>query len=114
MTSQIQGYDALMKQLHDIENIDLQAATVKGLTVIKDESQSNSPVDTGDLQSNQFVVPVGDGAVINIEMPYAIFQEFGTSYQAGQPFIRPAIDSKSNEALHVIADDVEKQIKARI
>jgi HK97 gp10 family phage protein len=56
-----------------------------------------APVDTGRLRSsitNEMGVD-GQGvfARIGTDVEYAIYQEFGTRFQAGTPFLRPALDA---------------------
>jgi len=54
-----------------------------------------APVDTGRLRSsvNHSLKIDGRGLVafIGTNVDYAIYQEFGTRYQRGTPFLRPAL-----------------------
>lgn len=56
-----------------------------------------APVDTGALAASIASHPHGltetARAEILAEVPYASFVEFGTSLQAAQPFLRPALDA---------------------
>lgn len=55
-----------------------------------------APVDTGRLRSsittNMHVDSEGPVVVIGTDVDYAVYQEFGTSRQAGTPFLRPALE----------------------
>lgn len=43
------------------------------------------------------------------------FEEFGTSHQAAEPFLRPAFDEKQEEAIRLVGEDlaegIEKEMK---
>lgn len=56
-----------------------------------------APVDTGRLRSSITHSVSGNGdslrADIYSDVNYAIYQELGTRYQSGKPFLRPALHS---------------------
>lgn len=58
-----------------------------------------APVDTGRLRGSITHAMGVDGqgvfADIGTDVEYAIYQEFGTRYQSGTPFLRPALDEGS-------------------
>jgi HK97 gp10 family phage protein len=52
-----------------------------------------APVDTGYLRSSIQAESTGQlSAVINAGADYAVFQEYGTRYQTGTPFMVPAAE----------------------
>ena len=56
------------------------------------------PVDTGETRAEMRVVRrKGRGVVVESSTVAAIFQEFGTSLMAPNPFIRPAVDRHGPE-----------------
>ena len=61
------------------------------------QAKALAPVDTGRLRSSINWRLARDGiglaAIIGTNVSYAIYQEFGTSRQAAQPFLRPALDA---------------------
>lgn len=61
-----------------------------------DDMRRYVPVDTGELRATIRVERTPTGARIHIGnaaggVDYALYQEFGTSVMAAQPFIRPAV-----------------------
>ena len=59
---------------------------------LKSSAQSKAPVDTGFLKSNiRTNYPAALEAHINSEAAYAGYQEYGTRFQPGKPFMRPAL-----------------------
>ena len=66
------------------------AATV-GRGALK-TAQSITPVETGELRRGLRLVRRGEVAIIETTTEYAVYQEFGTSVMAPNPFIRPTVD----------------------
>jgi HK97 gp10 family phage protein len=74
-------------------------------------------VDTGALQSTIRVEV--DGESVNLVagddgVDYQAHVEFGTIKMAAQPYMRPAIDAKKNDCNRAIAENLQKQIKAKV
>ena len=112
----IQGYDKLMNQLAQIENLDLIPAEVAGMTVIADEAKALVPVDEGNLRDTIAVeVEGGDVQLVagggDLLVDYAIEVELGTSKMEAQPYMRPAIDTKKSEASKAMAENLQAQIR---
>ncbi len=76
----------------------IQAAMQATAEAAKAEAQSLAPVRTGLLRSSIYAdvnAPGGSARrtlVLGADAPYALYVELGTSRQAAQPFLRPAID----------------------
>lgn len=71
------------------------------------------PVDSGDLRRSLRFRRQGSRAVIESDLYYSTFQEFGTSQMAPQPFVGPAADQYGPQlALEVerIGDGVVKKL----
>ena len=66
------------------------AATV-GRGALK-TAQSIAPVEAGDLRRDLRLVRRGEVAIIETNTEYAVYQEFGTSVMAPNPFIRPTVE----------------------
>lgn len=62
---------------------------------IEAEAKQLAPVDTGTLRAS-ITTYVDDPlhAVVATNADYAVYQEFGTRHQSGQPFMTPAADSE--------------------
>lgn len=91
------------------------AALRRTALAIEADAKALAPVDTGDLQNSVSTTITGDGrhgsmtAEIGPTVEYGIYQEFGTSTQAGTPFMGPAYDRQVpgyTAALAKLASDV--------
>lgn len=77
------------------------AAVRKTAYDIEADAKALAPVDTGALKNSISTDLEGDGrnasmtAEIGPTVDYAIFQEYGTSRTAPQPFMRPAFDRRA-------------------
>lgn len=81
---------------------DMAQEIVKNLGVIAHKSaRSNAPVDTGALKQS-ITLEVGRAeAEIGSALEYAPHLEYGTSKQAAQPYLRPAIRDAQKEVKNV-------------
>lgn len=87
------------------------------------EAQQNAPVDSGDLKKSiklkagprskkaiTLDVAVGEG-FFKGDTFYAGFVEFGTSKMPAKPFMRPAYDSKGQDAKNKVIQDIPKMLE---
>lgn len=135
-TVQLTGFkelhDALLKLPDRVAKNALRSAVNAGASVIKKQVRQNAPTDTGLLKKNvyqkqireasgqyqqTFAVGVRQGKARNKdgtkkELPYYWrFMEFGTSKMPARPFIRPAFESKKEDAVKAIADKLDERIQ---
>jgi HK97 gp10 family phage protein len=108
----IQGIGRLSAQLYAIAEADYLPALAKGVEEeIFPQMQRLTPVDTGWLKSNERVEVSNNAVTLVADTDYALFVEMGTSKMAAQPYMRPAIDTKSDAAMKVAAREIDKEIK---
>ena len=72
-----------------------------------------APSDTGRLSRSIRVTVDGSRAVVETDLYYARFQEFGTSKMAPNPFMGPAFQRHAPELVKEvegIADEIERQL----
>ncbi len=135
-TMQLKGFKELASALRElpqrVSRNALRAAVNAGATEIKKEARIQSPVDTGLLKKNlyqkqvreasgpnrqTFYVGVRQGVVRNKDgtkkdMPfYWKFMEFGTSKLPAAPFLRPAFESKKEDAVKRISEKLDERIQ---
>lgn len=68
-----------------------------------------APVDTGRLRNSIEHHPEGnDTVVVETDVEYAIYQEMGTRYQSGTPFMKPSGESNINTFKTVIENELKK------
>jgi HK97 gp10 family phage protein len=115
---ELDGANQLLAQLEDLGNADYIPAMVKGAEVILEEMKTLTPVDTGALRDSERIEVVDDAVLLvagdGERVDYAIFVEIGTYKMAAQPYMRPAIDTKGDEAMRVTADEVNKIMEATV
>lgn len=89
------------------------AALRKTAYAIEADAKQLAPVDTGNLRNSISTSLVGDGrnkamsAEVGPTAAYGIFQEYGTSVMAAQPFLGPAFDRHApgfSTAVAIIAE----------
>lgn len=69
------------------------AVVAKTASDVEAAAKTFAPVDTGYLRSSIQAESTGHlSAVINAGANYAIYQEYGTRYQTGTPFMVPAAE----------------------
>jgi phage protein, HK97 gp10 family len=121
----IEGALELEKALKELGPIPARKLGGKALKaggeIIADLARVLVPVRTGALEDSITVVMVRATkdserkAAIGFRPPasrYAHLVEFGTSHSAAQPFIRPAIDAKGEDAIAVIGEQLWAGIAA--
>lgn len=107
----------------------LRKALRAGAKPVRDAARTNAPVREGKIKKSIKVramkrsrkgigvlVAVGTRQELGISEEdfynYAVGTELGTSKAAAQPYLRPALDSKSSEALKIIAREIDAGIKS--
>lgn len=60
---------------------------------VEGDAKRFAPVDTGRLRNSIHYAKSGDlEYMVGTDVEYGIYQEFGTRYQSGTPFLRPAVE----------------------
>ena len=76
-------------------NSQIHSATMRALRnnteKTMQQAKKNAPVDTGFLKNNIVTRYEDMSGIIHSQSAYSGFQEFGTRYQSGTPFMRPAL-----------------------
>lgn len=68
-----------------------------------------APVDTGRLRNSIEHHPEGnDTMVVETDVEYAIYQEVGTRYQSGTPFMKPSGERNINTFKTVIENELRR------
>lgn len=120
MTARFMGALALHAKLQKMERAtesNLQSALMKAAQPIRDEAEVLCPVSEGPgghLAKGIKIRPAKsdnpNGAAVRIGVKeglwYGVFPEYGTSKMAAQPFMRPALDTKKDEALDILKDEL--------
>lgn len=83
----------------DLKNEAVARALEKIGLVAERYAKGYAPVDTGRLRNSisHEVAPDEEAVYIGTNVEYAPYQEFGTRYQSGTPFLRPALERHLDE-----------------
>lgn len=104
------GIDALQKKLRKNVTLDDVKHVVKSNTVSMNKNmQKLAPVDTGNMKRS-ITSEFTDGGFTGTTEPhtdYAGYVEYGTRFQAPQPFVKPAFDVQKK----VFKNDLERLLK---
>ena len=70
-----------------------------------------APVDTGRLRNSitHEAVPDEGAVYIGTNVEYAPYQEFGTRYQSGTPFLRPAVENHLGEYKAIVESELKSE-----
>jgi len=129
MTIKVQGLDVLEKRLKELgarmsQNI-LRKALRAAMKPVRDEAESRARAQlkkrTGTLFKSIKATTGGKKGEAYIKMgfakgaAYGIPLELGTSSFAARPMLRPALDTKSDEAVAIfkthLAEEIDKVVK---
>lgn len=121
---QVKGLKELSKALEELGGRDalkaIRAGVRAGAAIIGKEARSRAPVDTGELRrgikwqaSRSRSSPTEITFVIGPveDVFYGMFLELGTSKVAARPFLRPAIEAKSRQAVDAVRDKTSERIR---
>ena len=113
ITMRVRGSEQLRRNLNRLGGAQRRPAQRDGLEagarVVETHAKVLCPIDTGTLRNSIMVDEVTpDRAIIAPHTDYAEHVEFGTSRQAAQPYMRPALDQHEAE----IIDAVERTVAA--
>ena len=116
----IEGLEHLESQFDRLAETSKKKVMMKalnaGIAPIKKEAKANAPVDKGVLKSQirskqmRLTAKPAVGIYVSGKAFYWYFIENGTSKMAAAPFLRPAVDSKHEEAV----DKFKEKWKAEI
>lgn len=90
-----------------------RAFTRAGLAV-ETSARFKAPEDTGHLKRNITSVATNDYAEIGVSLtvvPYAWYQEAGTSRMQAHPYLRPALESRRPAILAIFKDEIDRAAK---
>ena len=68
------------------------AVVAKTALDVEARAKTNAPVDTGFLRNSIATETNGLTATVSVGAEYAVYQEYGTRFQAAQPFLIPAVE----------------------
>lgn len=127
--------DALRELGPRVAKNTLRRAVAAGATVVRTDARSKAPVDTGEMRKDIMVKRerdtkgeasakysvfvrsgkksrlAGKGRNVQKNSFYWRFLEFGTSKMSARPFMRPAFESKKEDAVRIIGETIDAGIQ---
>lgn len=118
MAVTIKGLASLEAKLNKLDPM-TRAAALKGVQrageLVKGSAKNLSPVDTGALRqsisSTSSSTATGAEAEVGTGVEYAPYVELGTSRQAAQPYLHPALQKNKHKATKLIRDEIKAAYK---
>ena len=100
--------------MNDIRKGTPGALEIAGNDVIS-KAKDFAPWDTGDLKKSINMRSIHGDVLVGTPLNYAIYQEYGTRFQNGKPFMRPALDvvTKGTASENSMARYLTQNIKNR-
>lgn len=98
------NFDKVKQELIAAHNRGLKAV---GL-LLQGEAQLRTPVDTGYLKGSIIHETEKDSVKVGTNAEYAHYVEYGTSNQAAQPYLRPALYDNDKRASRIYADHIKE------
>ena len=95
-------------EMKEISDMKIKQALERCGGIWETSAKAHAPVDTGRLRNSIEHHAEGDDTmVVETNVEYAIYQEFGTSRQRGTPFVRPS----GYENVQTFKTEIEKTLK---
>jgi HK97 gp10 family phage protein len=89
------GLDECISKIRHIKGISIYKPIKDSTLQVQQIAKDLAPVKTGHLRRNILTEVTGEGydvvGKVYNAVEYAMYQEFGTSRMAGNPFLRPAV-----------------------
>lgn len=116
----IEGLDELQAALEkfpkDWERI-ANDALKTGMIVLESGSKAEAPVDSGRLRSSigsQVIKGPGSEIIgkVGSKVEYASYQEYGTRFQPGKPYLRPTLEKERGRVVDLFKKGIEKALRS--
>lgn len=117
MVIKILNLNKCIEKFGDIGNADIMPVIKNGARKVQRSARDLAPEDTGILKSSIKVKHFVDqlSSIVYTTTEYAIYQEFGTRFMRGKPFMRPALNMHRlgiNQSLKkALRDDLKRKAK---
>lgn len=114
---QVLGIASVKKFLDIDDRFDKLAAFRRAGRVVANNAKDRAPWRTGHLSRNIDSVATEDEAVIGVSLgivPYAWYQEAGTSKMPAHPYLRPGLEASAKQIGDIFRDELQKAVHARV
>lgn len=114
---QVLGIASVKKFLDIDDRFDKLAAFRRAGRVVANNAKDRAPWRTGHLSRNIDSEATEDEAVIGVSLaivPYAWYQEAGTSKMPAHPYLRPGLEASAKQIGDIFRDELQKAVHARV
>lgn len=114
---QVLGIASVKKFLDIDDRFDKLAAFRRAGYVVETNAKDRAPVRTGHLRRNISSEATENEAVIGVSLaivPYAWYQEAGTSKMPAHPYLRPGLEASAKQIGDIFRDELQKAVHARV
>ena len=114
---QVLGIASVKKFLNIDDRFDKLAAFRRAGRVVQNNAKDRAPWRTGHLSRNIDSVATEDEAVIGVSLaivPYAWYQEAGTSKMPAHPYLRPGLEASAKQIGDIFRDELQKAVHSRV
>lgn len=89
----------------------LGSALLAGALLVEGDAKRRAPVDTGTLRNSIRAEQQSDTeATVGTPVEYAPFVEYGTSRQAAQPYLRPALEQNRDAIVATVTQVIRNAL----
>lgn len=95
-------------------NFDKKRAFTRSGLAVEASARLKAPYRTGHLRRNIVSEATEEQAEIGVDLnvvPYAWYQEAGTSRMQAHPYLRPGLASRRDTIISIFKDEISKSIK---
>lgn len=115
--AKVLGIASVKKYLDIDSRFDTLAAFRRAGHVVQNNAKDRAPWRTGHLSRNIDSEATKDEAVIGVSLaivPYAWYQEAGTSKMPAHPYLRPGLEASANQIGAIFRDELQKAVHERV
>lgn len=111
---EVLGEYSVKHYLESAQNFNRRRAFTRAGLAVETSARQKAPYRTGHLRRNIVSTATENEAEIGVDLnvvPYAWYQEAGTSKMQAHPYLRPALESRKPAIKAIFKDEIAKAIK---
>lgn len=111
------GIASVKKFLNVDSRFDTHAAFTRSARIVQRNARDRAPVDTGHLRRNISYYATPNYAIIGVDLntvPYAWYQEAGTSKMQAHPYLRPGLEASAKQIGDIFRFELQKAVHGRV
>lgn len=117
VTAEVLGIASVKKYLAITDRFDRLSAFRRSGRVVQNNAKDRAPYRTGHLSRNIDSNATENEAVIGVSLnivPYAWYQEAGTSKMPAHPYLRPGLEASAKQIGDIFREEIQEAVHARV